>query len=699
MKREDVTYQNRPYGGTVTFKQPNNAGPIVLTGTWALNIYKNGQAVPFVVGTVANGKIAVNAAAGIVTRTFPKTDFANVEGYGSAEFVRTDIDARPLVVWPIRFVKEGTAFIDKFNSDLVVYGNDVVVLVEGTTLQTIADAVHVDAAAAQASAAAAAASATLAAANNTALNAGATGLKLIAAAKPKDARAVLGNARTFSEPVIDPAVVLKMPIPKSGFGNDFPSGQLSLSGSITASFNGGPGLISCSLYTTTYGGAGTSFQVRGTEYVLNQGINGGATQDKGASETIALFEAAEFQPASVLYDGRNPIFTGGYTNYSGLQYVTSVTAPVEVWKPSPDEINVTGRFAMWVDPKYIVTNDGYANGASNNALADWRGQTRHKLGNMGTDANPIVIWNAKVLDIAILPDRRKTMDHIDADTMYSPDTFLTKYYKFDPRTNVQTQTFAKRSDALNIAGVAQLGANYSLSFIVAGVNFDGHIIAANEVYALPYQTIIGDRDLWIANASGLPTRYPSFVEQVVVTYSASGNAGTLWTYNGVNVWQKFINYHADWTIMTNTAGTFALGIACPQIPLSNEVGALAGSGTTITRFPSVGVMGYEVWFRPGTVHPDIAHLYKIFKFIGTPAEVIASMQLFWVLLAKIMSPNVFDWIYYRDNTPGIATWPIDQVRGHYFWYGAATSAPAKAGFTFALKPPGMSYFDYRLSLA
>jgi hypothetical protein len=145
MKREDITYKNRPYGGTVLFKLRDSGGPMVLTGTWALNLYVNGSTVPFAVGTVANGKIAVDATSGIVTRNFPASDFSAVLGYGSAEFVRTDISSRPLCVWPLRIVKEGTPSIDPFNTDMVVYSNNAVVSIEGASLAALAAAVHADA--------------------------------------------------------------------------------------------------------------------------------------------------------------------------------------------------------------------------------------------------------------------------------------------------------------------------------------------------------------------------------------------------------------------------------------------------------------------------------------------------------------------------------------------------------------------------
>jgi hypothetical protein len=139
MKREDFTYRNRPYKGTVSFRHRDNGGPMVLTGSWELRIYKNGISAPFLVGTVANGKIIVDAANGLVTRNFPATDFSTFVGYGSVEFIRVDIESKPLCVWPLRCMVEGSPFLEAYNSDLIVYSNNINVLVEGLTLQNLAD--------------------------------------------------------------------------------------------------------------------------------------------------------------------------------------------------------------------------------------------------------------------------------------------------------------------------------------------------------------------------------------------------------------------------------------------------------------------------------------------------------------------------------------------------------------------------------
>lgn len=141
MNREDVAYLNRPWQGAVSVKYRNGGGAYDLAGTWELRLYKNGNATPFVVGTVANGKIAVNAGTGIVTRNFSAADIATTEGYGSAELIRTDVPSRPLGVWPIRFVPPGTPFIERQNGDLVVYQNDILIGVEGPGLDSLIAAV------------------------------------------------------------------------------------------------------------------------------------------------------------------------------------------------------------------------------------------------------------------------------------------------------------------------------------------------------------------------------------------------------------------------------------------------------------------------------------------------------------------------------------------------------------------------------
>lgn len=136
MNKAQVLYQNRPATFRVTLKLRNGGGVYPLPGVYAVNLYRHNNTVPFAVATVANTKLTLNVGAGTFDVAHPAGDMLGIEGYGSGEIIRTDAGNQVIASWPCRFVKEGTPFIDAFSADLVVYQNDLIILLEMPELGT-----------------------------------------------------------------------------------------------------------------------------------------------------------------------------------------------------------------------------------------------------------------------------------------------------------------------------------------------------------------------------------------------------------------------------------------------------------------------------------------------------------------------------------------------------------------------------------
>ncbi len=130
MNREQVLYQNRPAAFKITLKLRNGGGVFPLPGVYAVNLYRFNNTVPFATATIANTKLSVNVGLGTMDVAQPSASMAGIEGYGSGEIIRTDAGNQVIASWPCRFVKEGTPFIDAFSADLVVYQNDLEIMLE-----------------------------------------------------------------------------------------------------------------------------------------------------------------------------------------------------------------------------------------------------------------------------------------------------------------------------------------------------------------------------------------------------------------------------------------------------------------------------------------------------------------------------------------------------------------------------------------
>lgn len=128
---ELTAYQNRRFQGSCEFWLSNNGGPLPLPGTYELRLFRHNNTTPFATGSIGNGKITLTLT-GALSRlewNFPPADMAALEGYGSAEFIETG-NIVPVVVIPLRFVKEGTPYVREFGEDIAIFAETAVCVVE-----------------------------------------------------------------------------------------------------------------------------------------------------------------------------------------------------------------------------------------------------------------------------------------------------------------------------------------------------------------------------------------------------------------------------------------------------------------------------------------------------------------------------------------------------------------------------------------
>ncbi len=129
--------QNRAFTGKLMLRLRNGQGPYPLAqapASYELRLFRHNNTTPFATATVANGKMTVgaDAASTIISYSFPAGDMANLLGYGSMELVSTVAGSAPECVAPLMFVKESTPYTRGEDETLVIWQEDIVVLVEAS---------------------------------------------------------------------------------------------------------------------------------------------------------------------------------------------------------------------------------------------------------------------------------------------------------------------------------------------------------------------------------------------------------------------------------------------------------------------------------------------------------------------------------------------------------------------------------------
>jgi hypothetical protein len=129
---ERVAYQGSTFTLGIDFVLPNGAGAFPMLSTYAVNLYRYNNTVPFATATIANGKLAIvpSTPKTALTANFLVADMQNIDGYGSAE-VRDTVANKPITFVPLRFFKEGTPYTTEFGERLVIYQENVVCVVDG----------------------------------------------------------------------------------------------------------------------------------------------------------------------------------------------------------------------------------------------------------------------------------------------------------------------------------------------------------------------------------------------------------------------------------------------------------------------------------------------------------------------------------------------------------------------------------------
>ena len=463
------------------------------------------------------------------------------------------------------------------------------------------------------------------------------------------------------------------------------------------------GKLSIAFDRALYGTAINSLKYNGIEYIYN--VYGPSENEHGGASLQSAFFYKTDSPLD--YEFNNPIEAHGFWDLGFTPPIKGVDAPFLLGKLSSNKIQIVGHLQYWFNPIYQKhTNPGdrslaLAPGAHHDALSDTYISKTYTLGNIGTDENPKINDHILVADIAVRKEVTENVVQLDVLTGYHFDTKMPAYYEYDPRTKVIKKEYPYDTNNVEVTVVVDYAGNISTSF-TAGKTLTGRVLETGDKILLTRQTDPSQNGVWMVTSGALSKvnilqGYP-YPHQVNVLYGTWKS--TQWTNTSANKWERTLNYGFLPQIVSSANGDRAIAMWTPQIPLTNESGPAWSVATGIytrTRFyTGSDVNGWEIGMRPPTIGTEIQR-YKAYLLVGTLSEVTQSLDWLYSNSLKALSPSVFDWKFYRDNTLKKPSMNEDQVRLNWLTVGAVEGLLGKKGFDWASKPVGQDNFSYLLS--